>query len=142
MIAPLKVTRIDHLAIVVDDLEKALKFWRDGLGLEVSRVEDVPEQGAEVAFLTIGDQNVELVKPTDDESGISSFLEKRGPGMHHIALEVEDLQDSLDHLDAAGIRLIHEVPVVGAGGRRIAFIHPESTHGVLVELYEILGASN
>jgi len=136
MTAPLKVTRIDHLAIVVDDLEKALKFWRDGLGLEVSRVEDVPEQGAEVTFLTIGDQNVELVKPTDDESGMSSFLQKRGPGMHHIALEVEDLQDSLNHLGAAGFRLIHEVPVVGAVGRRIAFIHPESTHGVLVELYQ------
>jgi len=136
MTAPLKVTRIDHLAIVVDDLEKALKFWRDGLGLEVSRVEDVPEQGAEVTFLTIGDQNVELVKPTDDESGMSSFLQKRGPGMHHIALEVEDLQDSLNYLGAAGFRLIHEVPAVGAVGRRIAFIHPESTHGVLVELYE------
>ena len=137
MTAPMRVNRIDHLAIVVDDLEKALKFWRDGLGLEVSRVEDVPEQGAQVTFLTIGDQNVELVKPTDDESGMSRFLEKRGPGMHHIALEVEDIQDSLDHLDAAGIRLIHEVPMVGAGGRRIAFIHPESTHGVLVELYEL-----
>ena len=137
MMAPVRVTRIDHLAIVVDDLEKALKFWRDGLGLEVSRVEDVPDQGAQVTFLTIGDQNVELVKPTDDESGMSRFLEKRGPGMHHVALEVEDLQDSLDHLNAAGIRLIHEVPAVGAGGRRIAFIHPESTHGVLVELYEM-----
>ncbi len=137
MTAPMRVTRIDHLAIVVDDLEKALIFWRDGLGLEVSRVEDVPEQGAEVTFLTIGDQNVELVKPTDDESGMSRFLEKRGPGMHHIALEVEDLQDSLDHLGAAGVRLIHKVPVVGAGGRRIAFIHPESTQGVLVELYEL-----
>ena len=137
MIAPIRVTRIDHLAIVVDDLEKALIFWRDGLGLEVSRVEHVPEQGAEVTFLTIGDQNVELVKPTDDESGMSRFLEKRGPGMHHIALEVDDIQDSLDHLGAAGFRLIHEVPVVGAGGRRIAFIHPESTHGVLVELYEL-----
>ena len=132
-----RVNRIDHVAIVVDDIEKALRFWRDGLGLEVSRVEDVPEQGAQVTFLTIGDQNVELVKPTDDESGMSRFLEKRGPGMHHIALEVEDIQDSLDHLDAAGIRLIHEVPVVGAGGRHIAFIHPESTHGVLVELYEL-----
>ncbi len=137
MTAPMRVTRIDHLAIVVDDLEQALNFWRDGLGLEVSRVEDVPEQGAQVTFLTIGDQNVELVKPTDEESGMSRFLEKRGPGMHHIALEVENLQDSLDHLSGAGFRLIHEVPVVGAGGRRIAFIHPESTHGVLVELYEV-----
>ncbi len=136
MMAPMRVTRIDHLAIVVDDLEKALIFWRDGLGLEVARVEDVPEQGAEVTFLTIGDQNVELVKPTDEESGMSRYLEKRGPGMHHIALEVEHLQDSLDHLGAAGFRLIHDEPVIGAGGRRSAFIHPEGTHGVLVELYE------
>jgi methylmalonyl-CoA/ethylmalonyl-CoA epimerase len=131
-----RVSRIDHLAIVVDDIEKALKFWRDGLGLEVSHVEDVPDQGAMVTFLKIGDQNVELVKPTDDESGMSRFLEKRGPGMHHIALEVSDIEESIEHLGAAGIRLIHDEPVIGAGGRRIAFIHPESTHGVLVELYE------
>ncbi len=132
-----RVSRIDHLAIVVDDIETALKFWRDGLGLEVSHVEDVPDQSAVVTFLTIGDQNVELVEPTDNESGMARFLEKRGPGMHHVALEVEDIEDSLEHLEAAGIRLIHDEPVVGAGGRRIAFIHPESTHGVLVELYEI-----
>jgi len=131
-----QVNRIDHLAIVVDDVEKALTFWRDGLGLEVSHVEEVPEQGAEVTFLAIGDQNVELVKPIDDESGTARFLEKRGPGMHHIALEVENIESSLEHLGAAGIRLIHDEPVLGAGGRRIAFIHPENTQGVLVELYE------
>jgi methylmalonyl-CoA/ethylmalonyl-CoA epimerase len=132
-----RVSRIDHLAIVVDDIDKALEFWRDGLGLEISHVEEVPEQGAIVTFLTIGGQNVELVKPTDDESGMSRFLEKRGPGMHHIAFEVENIEDSLDHLRSAGIRLIHDEPVLGAGGRRIAFVHPESTHGVLVELYEM-----
>ena len=131
-----QVNRIDHLAIVVDDVEKALTFWRDGLGLEVLHVEEVPEQGAEVTFLAIGDQKVELVKPIDDESGTARFLDKRGPGMHHIALEVENIESSLEHLGAAGIRLIHDEPVVGAGGRRIAFIHPESTQGVLVELYE------
>lgn len=132
-----RVRRINHVAVVVDDMEKALKFWRDGLGLAVSHVEDVPDQGAVVAFLTIGDQQVELVRPTDDESGMSRFLERRGPGIHHIALEVEDLEDSLDYLGTAGIRLINEEPVMGAGGRRIAFIHPESTYGVLIELYEI-----
>ncbi len=132
-----KVSRIDHLAMVVDDIEVALKFWRDGLGLEVSHVEEVPDQGAVVTFLAIGDQTVELVEPTDDESGMSRFLEKRGPGMHHIALEVQNIEDSLDHLGSAGIRLIHDEPVVGAGGRRIAFIHPASTQGVLVELYEL-----
>ena len=120
----------------MDDIEKALKFWRDGLGLEVSHVEEVADQGAVVTFIKIGDQNVELVEPTDAESGMSRFLEKRGPGMHHIALEVQNIEDSLDHLGSAGIRLIHDEPVLGAGGRRIAFIHPESTHGVLVELYE------
>ena len=120
-------------------MEKALNFWRDGLGLEVSRLSRrCPTRVRIVTFLTIGDQNVELVKPTDEESGMSRFLEKRGPGMHHIALEVEDIEGSLDHLGAAGIRLIHDEPVIGAGGRRIAFIHPESTHGVLVELYEII----
>ena len=96
----------------------------------------MPGIGAVVTFLKIGDQNVELVEPTDAESGMSRFLEKRGPGMHHIALEVQNIEDSLDHLGSAGIRLIHDEPVLGAGGRRIAFIHPESTHGVLVELYE------
>lgn len=131
------VKRINHVAVVVDDIDKALRFWRDGLGLEVSHVEDVPDQGAVVAFLTIGDQEVELVKPTDEDSGVSRYLERRGPGMHHIALEVIDIQDCIDHLGNAGVRLINDEPVVGTGGKLIAFIHPESTHGVLVELYEL-----
>ncbi len=131
------VRRINHVALVVDDIDQALKFWRDGLGLEVSHVEDVPDQGAVVAFLTIGDQEVELVKPTEDDSGISRYLERRGPGMHHIALEVVDIQECLDRLGAAGVRLINEEPAVGTGGKLIAFIHPESTHGVLIELYEL-----
>jgi methylmalonyl-CoA/ethylmalonyl-CoA epimerase len=121
----------------VDDIDQALKFWRDGLGLEVSHVEDVPDQGAVVAFLTIGDQEVELVKPTEDDSGLSRYLERRGPGMHHIALEVVDIQQCIDHLRAVGVQLINEEPVVGTGGKLIAFIHPESTHGVLIELYEL-----
>ena len=106
-------------------------------GLEVSHVEDVPDQGAVVAFLTIGDQEVELVKSTEDDSGLTRFLERRGPGMHHIALEVADIQQCIDHLNSVGVRLINDEPVVGTGGKLIAFIHPESTHGVLVELYEL-----
>jgi methylmalonyl-CoA epimerase len=122
---------------VVNDIDQALKFWRDGLGLKVSHVEDVPDQGAVVAFLTIGDQEVELVKPTEDDSGIARYLERRGPGMHHIALEVADITECIDHLGAAGVQLINEEPVVGTRGKLIAFIHPDSTHGVLVELYEL-----
>lgn len=129
--------RINHVALVVDDIDEALQFWRDGLGLDVAHVEDVPDQGAVVAFLSTGDQEVELVKPTDEESGIARYLNRRGPGMHHICLEVDDLVGCLNHLRAMGVRLINEKPVVGTGGKLIAFIHPQSTHGVLVELYEL-----
>ncbi|HKZ55436.1 MAG TPA: methylmalonyl-CoA epimerase [Anaerolineales bacterium] len=131
------VKRIDHVAIVVDDIEAALRFWRDALGLQLTHVEDVPEQQAVVAFLPTGEAEVELVKPTDEESGIARYLGKRGPGVHHICFEVEDLEQQLQELHANGIRLINPEPVVGTGGKRIAFVHPESTHGVLVELYEL-----
>lgn len=129
--------RINHVAMVVDDIDEALKFWRDSMGFEVSHVEDVPDQGAVVAFLSTGDQEIELVKPTDETSGVARFLEKGGPGLHHICLEVLDIRDCIEWLKTQGIRLINEEPVVGTGGKRIAFIHPESTHGVLIELYEL-----
>jgi methylmalonyl-CoA/ethylmalonyl-CoA epimerase len=130
------VRRIDHVAIVVNDIDAALGFWRDGLGLDVTHVEDVPDQESVVAFLPTGDSEVELVKPSTSESGVARFLARRGPGMHHICFEVDDLEAYLQRLREAGIRLIHEEPVIGTAGKRIAFIHPESTHGVLVELYE------
>lgn len=114
-----------------------MRFWRDGLGLTVSHVEDVPEQGAVIAFLSAGDQEVELVKPTEPDSGISRYLEKRGPGLHHICLEVDDIRSCLARLSEMGADLINPEPVVGTGGKLIAFIHPKSTHGVLVELYEL-----
>jgi methylmalonyl-CoA/ethylmalonyl-CoA epimerase len=131
------VRRIDHIAIVVDDIEAGLGFWRDILGLEVSRVEEVAEQQAVVAMLPTGQSGIELVKPTDEESGAARFLRKRGPGMHHLCLEVDDLDGFLDRLKASGVRLITPVALTGSDGKRMAFIHPESTHGVLVELYEI-----
>jgi methylmalonyl-CoA/ethylmalonyl-CoA epimerase len=131
------VKRIDHVAIVVDDIEAALGFWRDGLGLHVTHVEDVPDQESVVAFLPTGDSEVELVKPTSTDSGVSRFLGRRGPGIHHICFEVGDLEMYLHHLRQQGIRLINNEPVIGTAGKRIAFIHPESTHGVLVELYEL-----
>jgi methylmalonyl-CoA/ethylmalonyl-CoA epimerase len=130
------IKRIDHIAIVIDDIQNALEFWQEALGLKLEQVEDVPEQKAVVAFLPTGESEVELVKPTTDDSGVARFLQKRGPGMHHICFEVDGLEAILDDLKLKGIRLINETPTIGAGGSRIAFIHPESTQGVLVELYE------
>jgi methylmalonyl-CoA/ethylmalonyl-CoA epimerase len=130
------VTRIDHVAIVVEDIEHALHFWRDALGLDVAHVEDVAGQDAIVAFLPMGHCEVELVKPTSDQTGVARFLSRRGPGIHHICFEVDDIEASLEKLARHGIRLIDQEPVIGSGGKRIAFIHPESTHGVLIELYE------
>jgi methylmalonyl-CoA/ethylmalonyl-CoA epimerase len=131
------IRRINHVAIVVEDIEAALKFWRDGLGLEVTHVEDVPDQDSVVAFLPTGMSEVELVKPTSKNSGIARYLQRRGPGMHHICFEVDDIDSSLQRLKEHEIRLINDEPVIGTGGKKIAFIHPDSTHGVLVELYQL-----
>ena len=135
---PTKI-RIGHIAIVVEDIESALDFWRDGLGLELQDVEEVASQESVVAFLPTGEGEIELVEPTTQDSGVARYLNKRGPGIHHICFEVEGLQEKLNHLKAKGVRLINEEPTQGAGGKKIAFIHPESTHGVLVELYEVSG---
>jgi methylmalonyl-CoA/ethylmalonyl-CoA epimerase len=128
--------KINHVAIVVDDIDPALRFWRDGLGMEVTHVEDLEDQKVVVAFLPAGEAEIELVKPTDDNTGVGKFLKKHGPGMHHICFEVDDIVSYLDHLKSKGVRLINDEPVIGAGGKLVAFIHPESTHGVLIELYE------
>ena len=130
------IKRIDHIAIVVEDVEATLGFWRDALGLEMARIEDVPEQKSEVAFLPVGQSEIELVRPTTDNSGVAKYLQKHGPGMHHICFEVDDIEGALRQLKARGVRLINETPVQGASGKQIAFIHPESTSGVLVELYQ------
>jgi methylmalonyl-CoA/ethylmalonyl-CoA epimerase len=130
------VKKINHVAVVVSDIDEALGFWQDALGLELSHVEDVPGQETRVAFLPTGDSEVELVEPTTSDSGLARHLAKRGPGMHHICLEVEDIEGMLARLKEKGVRLINQEPAVGAGGRKIAFIHPKSTGGVLVELYE------
>ena len=132
-----KIKRIDHIAIVVEDIDAALGFWRDTLGLELDHVEDVPEQKSVVAFLPTAGSEVELVKPTTDDSGVARYLQKRGPGMHHICFEVDDIDAALAQMKTKGVRLINETPTLGAGGRKIAFVHPESTNGVLVELYEL-----
>ncbi len=132
-----KIKRIDHIAIVVEDLEQALGFWRDAMGLELDHIEDVPDQKSLVAFLPTGDSEVELVKPTTEDSGIARYLQKRGPGIHHICFEVEDIEAALSELKEKGVRLINETPLEGSQGKRLAFVHPQSADGVLVELYEL-----
>lgn len=132
-----KIKGIDHIAIVVDDIESALGFWRDVLGLELDHVEEVPEQQSLVAFLPVDGSEIELVEPTSDDSGVARYLKKHGPGMHHICIQVEALESTLAELKAKGVHLINETPLEGSGGKRLAFIHPKSTQGVLVELYEL-----
>ena len=131
------IKRIDHVAILVDDLEKTLSFWEQGLGMELTHTEEVPAEKSVVAFLAVGGSEVELVKPTTDDSGLARYLEKRGPGVHHICLEVDDIEGMLVRLKEKGIQLINDTPVTGLGGKRYAFIHPKSANGVMVELYEL-----
>jgi len=132
-----KVIRIDHIAVLVDDLDGPLSFWRDALGLELTHTTAVPAEMAEIAFLPVGGSEVELVKPTTSDSGLARFLEKRGPGMHHICLEVDDIEGMLETLKSKGVQLINEQPREGVGGKRYAFIHPKSANGVMIELYEL-----
>jgi methylmalonyl-CoA/ethylmalonyl-CoA epimerase len=135
-----KITRIDHIAILVDDLSAPLSFWRDALGMEVTHVKDIPAEAAQIAFLPTGGSEIELVRPTTGDSGLAKYLEKRGPGMHHVCLEVDDLLGMLAQLKAKGIQLINETPKVSADGKKYAFVHPKSAFGVMVELYELPGS--
>lgn len=132
-----KIKKINHVAIVVENIDSALKFWRDDLGLVLDHIEDVPSQSSKVAFLPVGEGEVELVEPTNPDSGLAKYLEKRGEGMHHLCIEVDDIEGMLDQLKIKDVTLINEKPL-DLPGRRMAFIHPKSTNGVLVELYEII----
>jgi len=127
---------IHHIAILTDDMETALAFWRDALGLRLERRQENPAEQAEIAFLPLGGGEIELVRPTTEDSGLARYLNRRGGGMHHLCLEVDDLEAVLERLKARGAELINEQPRQGADGRRYAFIHPKSTGGVLLELYE------
>lgn len=131
-----KILGIHHVALVVPVVEQALAFWRDTLGLPLHEIADFPEQSSRIAFLPLGNGEVELVQPTVEDSGIARFLQKRGPGIHHICFEVDDLDGMVATLKERNIRLLSEQPVRGGGDRRMIFIHPESANGVLVELYE------
>lgn len=128
--------KIEHIGIATRELDEALSFWRDALGLEVVETEEVAEQQVRVAMLPIGESRVELLEPTSDDSPVAKFIAKRGTGIHHIAVRVEDIRGSLGRLKEQGIRLIDETPRIGAGGCLVAFVHPSAANGVLLELVE------
>lgn len=127
---------INHIAIVVSDIDEAQSFWVQALGLPLERVQEIEEEAVKVAFLSTADSKIELVQPTTEESGVARYLRRRGPGMHHLCLEVQDLEQALARLRRHNIELINETPRQSSDGRQYAFIHPRSTHGVLVELYQ------
>ncbi len=128
------VPGLDHVAIAVKDLEKAIAFYRDTYGLQLAEIEEVKEQQVRTAIFGHGMGRIELICPTVNDSGVARFLEKRGEGLHHICIEVDDIHVSLARLKAQGAMLIDETPKLGAGGAQIAFVHPKGSHGVLTEL--------
>ncbi|MDF2522326.1 MAG: mce [Clostridia bacterium] len=130
------VNKVDHIGIAVSSLEESIKFYQEVLGLELHGTEVVEEQKVKVAFLPIGDTEVELLEATTPDSAIAKFIETKGQGVQHIAFRVDNIEAALDEMRAKGIRLIDEKPRYGAGGARIAFLHPKSTNGVLIELCE------
>ena len=132
-----KITKINHIAVAVTDIDSSLTFWRDALGLELSELRDVPAESAQIAFLSLGGTEVELVRPTRGDSGLAKHIAKNGAGMHHLCLETDDILAMMAQLKEKGIQLINESPRRGVDGKLYAFIHPKSTGGVLVELYQV-----
>ena len=128
--------KIEHIGIATPALDDSLKFWRDTLGLELTHTEIVEEQGVRVAMLPVGEPRIELLEPTREDSPVAKFLAKRGAGIHHIAVRVDDIRATLFDLKEKGARLIDETPRVGAGGCLVAFVHPAAAGGVLLELVE------
>jgi methylmalonyl-CoA/ethylmalonyl-CoA epimerase len=133
-----RLGRVHHVAVVVRDLEAALGFYRDVLGLELEVVQEIPIDRVRIAFLPLGETKIELVSPTDDTTGVARFLASKGEGFHHVCFEVPDLAEALTRLGIEGIELIDSAPRRGAEGP-VAFLHPRSCHGVLVELIEAPG---
>jgi methylmalonyl-CoA epimerase len=130
------LSTIDHVGVAVEDLEGALALYRDSLGMPLVHRETVADQGVEAALLDIGDGHVELLAPLGPETAVGKFLARRGPGLHHVAYRVEDVEETLSALAGAGMRLIDEQARTGIRGSRVAFVHPASTGGVLTEIVE------
>lgn len=133
------VKKVDHIGVAVSNLEESIKFYEEVLGLKCQGTEVVEEQKVRVAFLPIGDTEIELLEATEPDSPIAKFIEKKGQGVQHIAFRVDDIEKALEEMRNLGIKLIDENPRYGAGGARIAFLHPKSTNGLLVELCERKG---
>jgi methylmalonyl-CoA/ethylmalonyl-CoA epimerase len=127
---------IDHVGLAVEEIEAALPFYRDVLKMPLVHRETVTDQGVDAALLDVGDGHIELVAPLGPETGVAKFLARRGPGLHHVAYRVEDIEATLSALSAAGVRLIDEAPRIGIRGSRVAFVHPASTGGVLTEIVQ------
>ena len=136
----MKIKRIAHLGIAVKDLESAMKFFTQGLPLEVTHTEDF--QGMRIGFVPVGDSSIELLQDASGNSPIGKYLEKNGEGIHHIAVEVDDIHQAIEELKARGVKLIDETPRQGAHGMTIAFMHPKGTHGILMELCQPTGESH
>jgi methylmalonyl-CoA/ethylmalonyl-CoA epimerase len=134
----MRTYKIDHLGIAVTSIDEALGVYR-ALGLAETHREEVESQGVRTAFLPVGESSVELLEPTSDSSPVGKFLAKRGPGLHHVCLAVDDIEAALAELRAKGFRLLQDAPVPGAGGKRVAFLHPAAGQGVLIELAEKKG---
>ncbi len=132
----INATRVDHVGIAVKNLDEMVKFYEDTLGLKAKGTETVEEQKVTVAFLPCGDSELELLESTTDDGPIAKFIEKNGEGIQHVAIRVDDIDATLAELKEKGVRLIDQTPRYGAGGARIAFLHPKATHGVLLELCE------
>lgn len=127
--------KIDHIGIVVQDIQQALRVYQTALGLQLQEVMEIPEQEVEVAFLPLGESTLELVQPTSDGTGVAKFLQRRGEGIHHLCVQVEDIERALAQLKSHGVQLIDEAPRRGAHGQ-VAFVHPKGAHGVLIELVQ------
>lgn len=128
------INKIDHIGIAVKSIDDMVDFYKNTLGLKIKGTETIEEQKVKTAFIPIGDSEIELLEATTPESTIAKFIEKRGEGIQHIAVRVDDIEKTLADLKAKGIRMIDEVPRYGAGGAKIAFVHPKSTHGILLEI--------
>jgi methylmalonyl-CoA/ethylmalonyl-CoA epimerase len=131
------LSKIHHLGIAVRSLDEAIPFYRDTLGMAFQGTDEVPEYAVRIAFLRIGESRIELLEPTSGEGMIAKFLAARGPGIHHVAYEVEDVEAAIRSCEARGVRMIDRAPRLGAHGARVAFVHPESSHSVVTELCQV-----
>lgn len=131
------LTKINHIGIAVKSLDETIPFYRDNLGMAFAGIEEVTEQKVRVAMLQVGESKIELLEPTSEDSPVAKFMEKNGPGVHHVAYEVVDIESAIARMLADGARMIDEKPRLGAHGTRIAFVHPKSSNGVLTELCQV-----